>query len=82
MGGWLGQHPVRLAPSVHFFSSKNPPIRQPEVEVALAGGRSRADAHEDIAVDAERGNRLELCEEARGVLVTVSLDVADLDVAC
>ena len=35
-----GQPPVRLAPSVHFFSSKNPSIRQPEVEVALAGGRS------------------------------------------
>ena len=35
-----GQPPVRLAPSVHFFSSKNPPIRQPEVEVALAGGLS------------------------------------------
>ena len=36
------QRPVRLAPSVHFFSSKNPPIWQPEVEVALAGGRSVA----------------------------------------
>ena len=35
-----GQPPVRLAPSVYFFSSKNPPIRPPEVELALAGGRS------------------------------------------
>ena len=38
-----GQPPVRLAPSVHFFSSKNPPIRRPEVELALAAGRSGAE---------------------------------------
>ena len=35
-----GQPPVRLAPSVYLFSCKTPPIRPPEVELALAGGRS------------------------------------------
>ena len=39
----------------------------------------RADAHEDVTVDAERGDRLELGEEVRDVLT--GLDVADLDVA-
>ena len=35
--------------------------------------------HEDVTVDAERGDRLELGEEVRDVLV--GLDIADLDVA-
>ena len=39
----------------------------------------RADAHEDGTADAERGDRLELGEEVRDVLV--GLDIADLDVA-